>query len=130
MLASIITLLHQKAIQLYPYLGDMLIVATSQVKMKYTIDNTLQTLQKAGFINNVKKSHLIMTQQLPFLGMNLDSSTAKVFLPMLRAQELQKCTQLMLPAGAYKPARLEGDTNLSQCSVAETEYGFTAKQKL
>ena len=59
----------------------MLIVATSQVKMKYTIDNTLQTLQKAGFINNVKKSHLIMTQQLPFLGRNLDSSTAKVFSP-------------------------------------------------
>ena len=85
MLASIITMLHQKAIQLYPYLGDMLIVATSQVKMKYTIDNTLQTLQKAGFINDVRNFcslvHHPKARSMDGLGVRLNQNCYYTFLP-------------------------------------------------
>ena len=106
MLALIIALLHQKSVQVYPYLDDMLVVAQSRAKMVYAIQTTILILQQAGFLINLKKSHLNMTQQIHFLGMNLHSDTALAFLPMQKALDLQKCAQLMFPVGAYRPARL------------------------
>ena len=45
----------------------------------------VHTLHQAGFVVNIKKSLLTISQQLLFLGMNLDSGTAHASLPIQKA---------------------------------------------
>ena len=67
-LAPVMGHLRLQGIQIFPYLDDLLLSAESKHLLKEQISTTLNTLKQTGFIINLKKSSLVPTQDLVFLG--------------------------------------------------------------
>lgn len=81
-LAPIAAIIREKGIHVYPYLDDILIRSPSRDKLITDIACVKQTLLEAGFIINLKKSHLVPSQNLIFLGAHIRSDKACVQLPV------------------------------------------------
>ena len=106
MLAPVIGLLHSRGIHIFPYLDDCLIVAKTKDQLIQAVHTSQDVLMQAGFIINVKKSHLTPVQRLKFLGLELDSTVAAAFLPEDRAQQIVQCTKYFSEVGMYRPVQL------------------------
>ena len=63
-LALLIAWLRISGVQLYQYLDDILLLGDSPHEVQQSVRKTLQVLIQAGFIVNLKKSHLNPTQDL------------------------------------------------------------------
>jgi hypothetical protein len=85
--------LHQRGIQFIPYLDDCLMIAKSPDQLRWNLQTALQVLSNAGFLVNYKKSSLIPTQDLVYLGMRLRTDLATVHLPESKAQVVIRCVQ-------------------------------------
>jgi hypothetical protein len=92
-LASLVGILHTAGIQFIPYLDDCLIVARSRELLLQNIQSALDLLTQAGFIINEKKSHLVPTQDLIFLGMRVRTDLGTVHLPLEKAQRLAQSVE-------------------------------------
>ena len=66
--------------QLYPYL-DILILGESSREVEKSVQTTLPVLTKAGFIVNLKRSNLIPTQDLVYIGARFQTDLGRVCLP-------------------------------------------------
>jgi hypothetical protein len=95
-LAPLVGILHQWGIQFIPYLDDCLIVAPTQLELAHHIQLVQSLLTRAGFLINIKKSNLIPSQNLEFLGMRLDMDQGTVHLPLQKAQRLVQCVKICL----------------------------------
>ena len=63
-LALLIAWLTISGVHLYQYLDDILLLGDSPHEVQQSVRKTLQVLIQAGFIVNLKKSHLNPTQDL------------------------------------------------------------------
>ena len=82
-LAPLIAWLRLLSIQLlvYTYLDDLLIVGESEVEAAQSVQETIQVRIHAGFIVNLKKSELALTQDLVYIGARFHMDLGRLYLP-------------------------------------------------
>ena len=74
------------------YLDDLLIMNQSPVELQSHVNQTVSLLESLGFTINREKSQLVPSQQVRFLGFQVDSVTMKLFLPEDKIQQIvQMC---------------------------------------
>ena len=64
----------------YPYLDNILILGESPREIEQSVQITLQVLTRAGFIVNLKKSNLVPTQDLVYIGARFRMDLRRVYL--------------------------------------------------
>jgi hypothetical protein len=95
-LEPLVKVLHTRGIQFIPYLDDCLVLANSVEVLQNHLNQSLQVLQSAGFLINQRKSHLVPTQDLVFLGMRIRTDLGLVFLPEDKISMLKRQVSLIL----------------------------------
>ena len=90
--------LRAKGIRLIFYLDDILVIASSMEECLRLRDLALDTLQRAGFIINWKKSSLIPAQRFLFLGLWWNTTEKVVALEERKLLSLQTTAEKLLKA--------------------------------
>ena len=88
-----IAILRRLKIRIIIYLDDMLMLAKSIQEILIAKDTVIYLLQHLGFVINLKKSVLIPTQKIEFLGLIIDSVELTL---SLTQEKLDKINQLCL----------------------------------
>ena len=103
---ALIMWLRMRGVRLHAYLDDILILGDSPQQVQQSLQMTIQVFTQAGFIINVKKSDLVPTQGLTYIGGHFDTRLGRVFLPVDRKHALVAAFRSFARVGAYHPARL------------------------
>ena len=90
-LAPLVAHIHLQGIHFIPYLDDCLIIAKSKKDLVMHVQEAVRLLERAGFIINLKKSHMDPSQDLIFLGMRLRTDLGLVQLAPERVGVLIEC---------------------------------------
>ena len=91
-----IAILRRINIRIIVYLDDMLLMCQTIEGLNIAKHTLILLLQQLGFIINLKKSVLSATQNLEFLGLEVDSVNMTLILPMEKVKSLtQKYRKLM-----------------------------------
>ncbi|CAJ0925344.1 unnamed protein product, partial [Ranitomeya imitator] len=80
-MAALMAILRVRGLVLFPYLDDILIKAPSFAQARESLSIVLDTFSRFGWLVNRKKSCLIPSQRIIFLGMLFDTRQSRVFLP-------------------------------------------------
>ena len=104
-LSPVIAALRLRGVHIHPYLDDLLIRAGSFHQLQEAVHTTLELLQTAGFVVNLKKSDLTPCQDLVFIGGRFRTDSGMVFLPEDRITALVKLVSLF-KVGKYFTLRL------------------------
>ncbi|CAJ0933419.1 unnamed protein product, partial [Ranitomeya imitator] len=80
-MAALMAILRVRGLVLFPYLDDILIKAPSFSQAHESLSIVLDTLARFGWLVNRKKSCLIPSRRIIFMGMLFDTRQTKVFLP-------------------------------------------------
>jgi hypothetical protein len=73
--------IREAGIRVIAYLDDLLIIASSQEQCLRHTQTLFHWILKCGFVPNLRKSELVPTQQITFLGCVLDSVNMNLSLP-------------------------------------------------
>lgn len=84
-MAPIVAYLHK---QVFPYIDNWRFVADSEALLTKQVALSLNLLHSLGICVNLKKSHLVPTQEIQFIGARLDSILGRAFLPEDRAHSI------------------------------------------
>lgn len=95
-LVVVIAWIRTKCVQIYHYLDDILVVATTRWQLMEHLEIVLYTLMEFGWLINQKKSALSPTQQLVYLGADIDMVSGSVAL--LPAQHFIRLIESMMAA--------------------------------
>lgn len=90
--------LREKEIHIFPYLGDLLIWSPSEQRSKKDTADVIQCLQDHGFIVKLAKSSLTPSQRMERLGVIVDTSAFRLFLPEKKVQKTMKMAELIIKA--------------------------------
>ena len=104
-LAPLAALARQEGIHVFPYLDDWLIRDNCPTAIIPKIQRLMEILKKAGFIINLKKSHLEPSQDMVFVGGRFITKNNLVALPPERFSSLLSCLDLF-KRGSSLPARV------------------------
>lgn len=77
----VVAYLRTWGITLFPYINNWLIVVDSKVDLLQHLKQMLNLLQSLGIAVNWKKSNLVPSQRVQYIGAIIDSTMAKAFLP-------------------------------------------------
>ncbi|CAJ0958249.1 unnamed protein product [Ranitomeya imitator] len=89
-MAAVMAILHSRGVVVFPYLDDLLIKGPSFQACESSVQITLDSLSRLGWLINWDKSAPVPARRISFLGMILDTSRGLVLLPRSKAQALQK----------------------------------------
>jgi hypothetical protein len=103
-LVEVIALIRKGGVFIYPFLDDLLARNLQKAFLYKQGGFILRMLADAGFLLNLKKSHLEPTQDLVYIGARFRTDLGKVFLPEDRAESLIRCVRSFL-IGSYRSAR-------------------------
>ena len=95
-LKPVAAFLRRKAIRVLIYLDDFLLLAAT---VEEAVENTqlvVTLLQSLGFTINLKKSLLVPTQVITFLGFQVDSMCMMISLPADKANKILDCCRRLL----------------------------------
>ena len=67
-LAPIMEILHLRGIYISPYLDDFITKAEERIALSQALDHSTDVLLNAGFVINIKKSRMVPTQDLVYVG--------------------------------------------------------------
>ncbi|CAJ0949104.1 unnamed protein product, partial [Ranitomeya imitator] len=101
-MVALIAILRVRGLVLFPYLDDILIKAPSFSQAHKSLSIVLDTLARFGWLVNQKKSCLIPSQRIIFLGMLFDARQTRVFLPKDKRSTL--CRDIRLLQGPRPPS--------------------------
>ncbi|CAJ0935493.1 unnamed protein product [Ranitomeya imitator] len=101
-MAALMAILRVRGLVLFPYLDDILIKAPSFAQAHESLSIVLDTLARFGWLVNRKKSCLIPSQRIIFLGMLFDTRQSRVFLPTDKRSTL--CRDIRLLQGPRPPS--------------------------
>ncbi|CAJ0944457.1 unnamed protein product [Ranitomeya imitator] len=101
-MAALMAILRVRGLVLFPYLDDILIKAPSFAQAHESLSIVLDTLARFGWLVNQKKSCLIPSQRIIFLGMLFDTRQSRVFLPKDKRSTL--CRDIRLLQGPRPPS--------------------------
>ena len=96
LLKPVLAKLRGDGFQSVAYLDDLYLQGKSRIECLKNVEATYDLLQKVGFHINEKKSVLVPTQQIEYLGFSLDSANLTVTLPReKRNSVVEACTELL-----------------------------------
>ena len=95
-LKPVAAFLRRKAIRVLIYLDDFLLLAATVEEAVKNTQLVVTLLQSLGFTINVKKSLLIPTQAITFLGFQIDSVCMMISLPAEKANKILDCCRQLL----------------------------------
>ncbi|CAJ0936185.1 unnamed protein product [Ranitomeya imitator] len=101
-MAALMAILRVRGLVLFPYLDDILIKAPSFAQAHESLSIVLDTLARFRWLVNRKKSCLIPSQRIIFLGMLFDTRQSRVFLPKDKRSTL--CRDIRLLQGPRPPS--------------------------
>ncbi|MCP3680799.1 MAG: hypothetical protein GY782_11310 [Gammaproteobacteria bacterium] len=104
-LLPVIMALRALGVKVYAYLDDLLIVGSSVEETRHSLYLTIQYLTRAGFVLNIKKSDLVPTQNLQYLGTCFRTDVGRIFLPEVRCHTLVTAATAAQRVGSYFSAR-------------------------
>ena len=90
LMKPVVSTLRKLGIKSILYLDDMLIMARSKEEARKYLATAMELLVALGFIVNLKKSTLTLTQELEFLGFLLSSYNMTIGLPTHKLHTLKK----------------------------------------
>ena len=91
-----VALLRERGIHLIIYLDDLLILCDCPKALKIQVALIKDLFQSLGLLINEKKSQLIPTQEIVFLGLGVSTSQMEVSLPKEKLSQIQKEAKLLL----------------------------------
>ena len=95
-LKPVTAFLRRKAIRVLIYLDDFLLLAATVEEAVKNTQLVVSLLQSLGFTINPKKSLLIPTQAITFLGFQIDSMRMMLSLPAEKTAKILACCQRLL----------------------------------
>lgn len=90
LMKPVVALMRKLAIQVILYLDDMLIMAQREAEIKGCLATALEILTALGFVINLPKSVTTPTQEMEFLGFQLDSRAMVISLPQRKMKSLRQ----------------------------------------
>ena len=100
-LAPLMAWLRLMGVHLYPYLDDILILGESFGEVEQSVQAMLRVRTQAGFIVKLKKSNLVPTQDLLYIGVRFWTDQGKFYLPEDRIEGLLTMVQSFAKVGQY-----------------------------
>ena len=96
LMKPIIAWLRDQGVRMIIFLYDVLVLAPTIDTLNQHARMTINLLESSGFLINYKKSTLVSTQIILFLGMLIDLSTMEFVLPTEKSENIQKkCWNLL-----------------------------------
>ncbi|XP_068692317.1 uncharacterized protein [Montipora foliosa] len=95
-LKPVASFLRRKAIRVLIYLDDFLLLAATVEEAVKNTQLVVSLLQSLGFTINLKKSLLIPTQAITFLGFQIDSTCMMLSLPAEKTDKILDCCHRLL----------------------------------
>ena len=92
-MAPVAAYLRLHAVQVFPYIDDWLVVSRSRYKALRDMKFTLDVLRNLGLTVNHKKSHLVPSQIVDYIGVTLDATRGRIFLPQDRIRKIKKAVK-------------------------------------
>ena len=89
-----ITLVRRLNVRLIIYLDDILVMGSSLEEIMMSRDTLIFVLQNLGFVINFQKSVLNPSHQIQFLGVEIDSLSMIVSLPIQKEHIISQCQDL------------------------------------
>ena len=90
LLRPVVELLRSRGVRCIIYLDDILILAQRKDMLLHQTAATLELLESLGFLVNYKKSHLLPTQVMTFLGFIVDSTKKQLSLPPEKMKQIKE----------------------------------------
>ena len=78
---------HSHGIRLLRYLDDWLVLSSSEREAKQAVQSLLSVCRTLGIVINEKKSDLVPSQTVKYLGMTIDTEAGKVFPSLARVEK-------------------------------------------
>ena len=96
LMKPVIAWLRGQGVRMIIFLDDILLLAPTVETMNQHARMTISLLESLGFLINYKKSTLVPTQRILFLGMLIDSTTMEFILPTEKSENIQReCRNLL-----------------------------------
>ena len=96
LLRPVVAFLRRLGVRLLIYLDDILLLNQSQAELEKDKCSVLFLLHKLGFVVNQKKSMLIPSQKIEYLGFVIDSGRLTLSLPPEKVTKIQEeCRQVL-----------------------------------
>ena len=96
LMKPVIAWLRGQGVRMIIFLDDILVLAPTIDTLNQHARMTINLLESLGFLINYKKSTLVPTQRILFLGMLIDSSTMEFVLPTDKSENIQReCRNLL-----------------------------------
>lgn len=115
-LKPVAAFLRRKAIRVLIYLDDFLLWAATVEEAVKNTQLVVTLLQSLGFTINLKKSLLIPTQVITFLGFQIDSLCMMISLPAEKANEIVDCCHRLLVSQSITLRNLASSLGLLESS--------------
>ena len=90
LMKPLIAWLRGQGVRMIIFLDDILVLAPTIETMNQHARTTVSLLESLGFLINYKKSTLVLTQRILFLGMLIDSTTMEFVLPTEKSENIQR----------------------------------------
>ena len=85
---AVVSFFRKKGVRMVVYLDDMLFFHQDRIALSKQLEFVSLVLTNLGFVINTEKSIISPTQQLEFLGMNLNSVDLVISLPTKKLQKI------------------------------------------
>ncbi|CAI7803878.1 unnamed protein product [Closterium sp. NIES-54] len=119
-------------VRVIPYVDDILFLCRTAADVRTTGQMVVQDLSKAGLVINSKKSHLQPTQQLRFLGVELDTQRGQFSIGPERGASLHSTIRELCMAGKAErkvlirhAARVTGMLESMSLAIGATARAFS-----
>ena len=101
----LIVWLRLSGVRLHAYLDDVILFGDSPEQVYYVLRLAIAAFTHAGFLINVKKSDLVPTQDLVYIGGRFRTDLGLVFLPEDRKVAMIRVIKSFARVGSMHPAR-------------------------
>ena len=96
---------HSHEIRLLRYLDDWLVLASSKMEAKKNFQDLLSLYSSLGIMINEEKSDLVLLQTANYLGMTIETGSARIFLSLARVEKFLSVAETFCAMSA-RPAQL------------------------
>ena len=124
LMRTALTPLREKGMRLVFYLDDILLLSNSKDEARKNTEKLVRHLTSLGLDMNKKKSVLEPTQQITFLGMELDSERMKILVPREKVRKTLQEARRTLGLKKIKLRKLAAFSGL----LSSLAFGFGPNQ--